>query len=105
MKKIILTESEQARLYVIERQGKKCPECGETKIKKLFQIRKVATKTQGMGFYVAKTCKDCENAGKRQKRISPPAALVPENMFVCRVPPVQMSQEIRRVRREGAGSV
>jgi hypothetical protein len=102
MKKIVLTDSEQARLYVIEREGKTCPECGARKAKVLFQIRKVATKTQGMGFYVAKTCKDCENAGKRQKRNSGPRLLanLPANRFVCKIKPVQLSQEIRRVRRE-----
>jgi hypothetical protein len=69
----------------------------------LFQIRKVATKTQGMGFYVAKTCKDCENAGKRQARNSGPRLLanLPANMFVCNIQPVKMSQEIREARRLG----
>ena len=106
MTKLKLNSVEKARLRFLESQEKECGECGKTKLKKLFQIRKVYTRKGILGFYPARICTECENTAKRaatarNNGTKKTLAGSPGNKFLYQMPIVPMAAELRETRRLG----
>ena len=107
--KLNLTDLEKTRLVLIQESIRTCADCGTTQPAKKHQIRKVRQKNGVMQFYPSKYCTKCENRGKVIKRRTRdkksaqygPAPGTATHIFMCRVPLVPMSAQIRQDRRLG----